>query len=509
MDVSIRPAKEEEHKRILPDTIKTQVWYLSDPGTYGAVNKAHADFWGMKPANLAFKSFFDVFPEGRARKWAERNSRIFIKAEPASFEKWLTNANGERRLLSITKTPKVQEDGRVEYLVCSSEDITERAKLEIAERELEIVKKKVRIKQTLLANMSHEIRTHLTGVLGIIDVLKQTHMDDEQSDYVETLKSSGEHLKVIIDQVLDCSRIEAGKANIKPVVFGFKSLAEGAILLYKNSVKEQVAFNNEVDEKIPLYIRRDKFRLAQVLNNLVSNALKFTHQGSVTIKSSLVSQNFKTGSLVLKFEVIDTGVGIPTHLQASLFTPFSQIELPDKREYEGTGLGLSICKELTELMGGEMGVKSTQGKGSIFWFTFIAKIAEKENPLADNSNLAILQNIRILFADDKAVNQKVISLLLKDMGHEIQVVNNGKEALDIYEPGKFDLILMDIQMPVMDGVTATQKLKKKHQNLPPIVGLSANAFEGDREKYMALGLDGYLTKPFNRVEFSNLLSKIF
>lgn len=418
-------------------------------------------------------------------------------------------------------------------------DITQCKQAEEKMRQLEVDREALKFKQNFLANMSHEIRTPLTGVLGMIEILEHTKLTAEQKDYINTLKLSGENLKMIINEVLDYSKIEAGKVKIIPSVFLFNSLFSQTEKQFKNRVEKGVKLKIQNDPDIPGYIYADKKRIHQILNNLVANAIKFTHQGSILLKSKLVSPNPSGNEIMIKISVTDTGIGIPARMISKLFIPFLQIDDKDTREYEGTGLGLSICKELAKLLGGKIGLESEHHKGSTFWFIFPAKVAEsqqnettitqKPEPVSVNHELSVVSNgsygannrscvanhghhsngkLRILFADDKKVNQKVISLILKSMGHEVTLASNGEEAIHLYQPGEFDLILMDIQMPVMDGITATQKLKGEYKDLPPIVGLSASAFEGDREKYLALGMDDYLTKPINTGEFIQLTERI-
>jgi PAS domain S-box-containing protein len=417
--------------------------------------------------------------------------------------------NGEFFWESASISPIVDEEGKATHYIAIKEDITYRKQAEEAQQHLQIARQTIRFKQNFLANMSHEIRTPLTGVLGMIEILEHTQLDMQQKDFIHTLKTSGENLKEIIDQVLDFSKIEAGKISINPVTFQFTSLTGDARSLYRNNRKKGVKLLTDTDPKIPPYIKADKYRLTQILNNLVSNALKFTHAGSVEIRSQLESSQPENHKIVIRIEVKDTGIGIPESMQGQLFTPFTQVDDADTRSYEGTGLGLSICKQLVEIMGGKIGAISEQGKGSTFWFTFPAMAAEvPTSALKDNNSGTPKRRIGILLAEDKVVNQKVISLMISSMGHNIHIACNGQKALEMFEPGKFDLILMDIQMPVMDGVTATQKLKEKYDNLPPIVGLSANAFEGDREKYMALGMDEYITKPVKKEDFEELIRKL-
>jgi two-component system, sensor histidine kinase and response regulator len=435
---------------------------------------------------------------------------------PVGVKEYKINLDGIRYIQADINGEVLRDkNGNPMGMVYIVRDITERKMMEQEKQQKELLEKKIAVaeeslkfKQNFLANMSHEIRTPLTGVLGMIDILEQTQLNENQKDYLNTIKSSGENLREIINQVLDYSKIEAGKINIKPIVFQFRSVSQNTEILFGNNVKKGVNLTSHIDPEIPEYIRADLFRISQVLNNMVSNALKFTPEGSVTIHSRLETPTNEHGQVVIKIEVKDTGIGIPESLQKKLFTPFSQIDADDARAYEGTGLGLSICKHLVELMGGKIGVRSQENSGSTFWFTFPATISSAPHRgKKERTENEIMPKLRILLAEDKVVNQKVITLMLTAMGHEVEIASNGLQALECFVPDKFDLILMDIQMPVMDGVTATRLLKEKFKTLPPIVGLSANAFEGDREKYMALGMDEYLTKPVKKDDFMSLLIK--
>jgi CheY-like chemotaxis protein len=279
--------------------------------------------------------------------------------------------------------------------------------------------------------------------------------------------------------------------------------------LYKNMAMPGVTFKTHIDPLLPRCIFADKTRITQILNNFTSNALKFTSRGSVEIVARLISSADNNNEILIGIEVKDTGPGIEQKKQKLLFVPFLQIEENDRRALDGTGLGLSICKELTMLLGGEVGIISEPGKGSTFWFTFPAIIAQSQPTKPAIANKTVNDSkYRILLAEDKLINQKVVNLILASLGHQVTIANNGLQALEIYQPGQFDLILMDIQMPLMDGITATQILKEKYEILPPIVGLSANAFEGDREKYMAMGMDEYLTKPVKKEDFEELIRKL-
>ena len=385
------------------------------------------------------------------------------------------------------------------------------------EQEAAIAKRSADFKQNFLANMSHEIRTPITGILGMAEILNKTELTPQQKDFVNTIIQSGESLKEIINRILDFSKIEAGKITLKKEVFSINEIIEEAKKLFSSLNPGDIILETEkISPAVPEYIKSDKHRLNQIINNLLSNAVKFTKEGKISISTTVVNDNNKAGfangdEVILKFEISDTGVGISEKEKKLLFKPFSQIEHTLSEKSGSSGLGLSICRELCNLFGGEINVKSPKGKGSTFWFTIKAIVMTepvKSSSRQKHHDIKIYKPLNVLLVEDQHVIQKVISLLLKSMGHKVTVANNGEEALKVFEPGKFDIILMDIQMPVMDGVAATKKLKEKYPNLPPVIGLSAYALEGDRKKFMTLGMDEYLTKPFEEDEFNKVI-KIF
>jgi PAS domain S-box-containing protein len=405
-------------------------------------------------------------------------------------------------------SPVIGSDGKIQGGIGLVEDRTSIIQQEAFKKQVALANESIKFKQNFLANMSHEIRTPLTGIMGIIELMTLTGLTPIQQEYLNTLRSSSDNLKEIINQVLDFSKIEAGKVSLKLQPFEFKILLDNAYRLFKGTCEKDVEFTINLDPNIPRSILADKNRLTQIVNNLISNAVKFTQKGNITLSANLVYET--DDHLVMKIEIKDTGVGMLPELQNKLFTPFMQIEDNDTRKYEGTGLGLSICKQLVKLHGGDIGMESQYKKGSKFWFTFKAQRSNLEIPEPrSRSHSSSTGKLKILFAEDKEVTRKVVNLMLSSMGHEVSLVSNGHQAVDAFSPGKYDLILMDIQMPVMDGITATQLLRSKHNILPPIVGVSANAFEGDKEKYMSLGMDDYITKPVRSEDFKELLGRLF
>ncbi len=503
-------SSELRFRNILQNVKTVAVQGYTMDGTVIYWNKASAEFYGYSEKEAIGKNLLELIIPAERQELVKSEIETMKKTGipiPAS-EITLKRKDGSP-ITVYSSHSYVKVPGKDAEFFCIDTDLTEHKKAEQTRRELEVARKTAKFKQNFMAKMSHEIRTPLTGVLGMIDILEQTNLDEIQKDYLNTIKNSGENLKEIINQVLEYSKIEAGKISINPSVFKYRSLPENARQLYINCMQAGVGFHVNHDPEIPQFICADNSRLSQVLNNLVSNAVKFTSQGSVTIRSQLLSIQPDNGKLMIKIEVVDTGKGIPADLKEKLFNPFVQGKDGDSKEYEGTGLGLSICKELVKLMGGDIGVISEPGAGSTFWFSFSATVVKEEPPKEKESIVPKKQKkLRVLVTEDTIVIQKIVSLMLESLGHEVVLANNGQQALDLYEPGKFNLILMDVQMPVMDGVTATLKLKEKYKNLPPIIGLSANAFEGDREKYIALGMDEYLTKPVKQKDFLELTSRL-
>lgn len=407
-----------------------------------------------------------------------------------------------------------EEEGKPMVLSGTHQDITDKKNSEQLEKEIEIAQEALQFKQNFLANMSHEIRTPLTGILGMAEMLEKQMINNDQKDYLNTLKNSAHLLTEIINQVLDLSKIESGKVKLNFQPFNLRNELENTKDFFLSLMDgKDIDFFLEIPDDFPSMILADRKRITQIINNLVSNAVKFTPEGYV--KMICEHQFVNQDKLMIRICVEDTGLGIKEESKKHIFTPFASMSETDKRSIDGTGLGLSISRELVKLHGGEMDFDSETGKGSSFWFTFGAAVDKGKSNVLDVSKNGharrTSRELRILYVEDKLINQKVVGLLIESMGHKVEVANNGQQALDVFKPQLFDLILMDIQMPVMDGITATQKLKESFnpKQLPPIVGLSANAFEGDREKYLKTGLDEYLTKPFDSEEFEEILGKYF
>jgi signal transduction histidine kinase/DNA-binding response OmpR family regulator len=365
-----------------------------------------------------------------------------------------------------------------------------------------------RAKSAFLATMSHEIRTPLNGVLGMAALLRQSGLSSEQTEHVETIRSCGDALLSIIDDILSFSKLETGMVEIEQVPFGLARLINSAVRVSLGGAQAKgldLAF--ELDPGLPPFVRGDEKRLRQVLLNLLSNAVKFTPGGSVRLR---VRGGGTAGEPRLRFEVTDTGIGIPDSAKDRLFKEFSQADASINRRFGGTGLGLAISKRLIEAMGGVIGVVSAPGAGSSFWFEIPLHVADAP---ADAEQAADLQDpnaaLRILVVEDMPVNQKVAKGMLRSLGHLVDIAEDGEAALTKVKSRAYDLIFMDMQMPRMDGLKATAAIRALETGQSvPIVAMTANVFESDRDACLAAGMNDFVGKPIHVPDFAAAIARV-
>ncbi len=503
-------SKNEMNFRQLAENVQDAIW-LTTPEKVLYVNKSFEKIFEIQTAKLyenpqVFLQF--VHPDDKNKFLPALEKHEKLKNGSFSFEFRILLPDSATRnlwyrdIFIAGQNEKEQEIRRVVVVT----DISWQKENEKLQKELVLSEKLLDIKRQFLTNISHEMRTPLNGIISMADILLGTSLDDNQSDYARIIKESGDNLLEIINDLLSISEIEQGKMVFIPREIRIKELLHSNIFKQagKKANDKNLFFRTHLPENFPDHFYSDEEKVNQVINNLISNALKFTFTGGIDIFFEAVDLNKQQWEIIIKVQ--DSGIGIKKENASKIFQLFSQQQSSDSRTYEGLGLGLTVCKNLSDFLHGKISLDTDYNTGSRFIFSFPAKKFPQNPKEINYENLQIKDkipqiNANILYAEDKIVNQKVISIILQNAGCKIDIAENGEKALSMSQQNQYDVILMDIQMPIMDGITATQKIKKSlGNNTPPIIAVSANAIHADAQYYLSRGLDDYITKPVSSTE---------
>ncbi len=471
-------------------------------------NDSIKEMWG-KGKDLEGKKFLDIMPELKDSEFPGQLEDVYKTGVAFQGHELLAsiNRNGktEDGYFNFVYQPYYEADKTISGVTVIAYEVTEQvlakneliAAKQMAEHKTEIAEEAVKSKQQFLSNMSHEIRTPMNAIIGFTHVVLKTTLDEKQKEYINAIKVSGDALVLIIDDILDLAKVNAGKMTFEQKPFDLSHAISSIIQLFDPKIKEKnVALIKECDGDIPTFLMGDPMRLRQIMLNLISNAIKFTSEGCITVNVCKLKETDST--ITIRFDVTDTGIGIPANRLEHIFNDFEQASHETTSSYGGTGLGLAIVKQLVELQGGAIELTSQVGIGSVFSFTLsFDKTDEivKQEPAFEKESL--IQNVKVLVAEDTAMNQLLIKIILMDFGFELDIADNGKIAIEKLKQNTYDIVLMDLQMPEMNGFDATKYIREEMRSTIPIIALTADVTAADVERCKTVGMNDYISKPIN------------
>ena len=501
---------------VLLEATPTALYLKDRSGRFIRVNRAFEELLGVDRSQWVGRSSAELGGDDVLMVDPERDRQLFETGVAQTFEaSFIHRPTGETRQGLFRKAPITNASGDVTGLVANIVDITARTEMELAlRRATRHAQAANSAKSEFLANMSHEIRTPMNGVIGMTDLALETDLDEVQREYLEVVKTSAQSLMVILNDILDFSKIEAGRLDIESVVFNLPGLMTDTLkALRPRAAQKGLSLALELGSTLPRQVRSDPGRLRQILTNLCDNAIKFTTKGRVVIR--LDGTPAEEDAWALHMSVQDSGIGIDPDKQQRIFEAFSQADSSTTRRFGGTGLGLTICSRLANLMGGRIWLESQPGQGSTFHVAIQAQmVAGSDGPAASQTvgveaSRAPMRSLRVLLAEDNPVNQLVAITMLKKWGHNVVTAENGQQALDLFFQHPWDLVLMDIQMPVMGGLEATQLIRSQERpgTHTPIIAMTANAMASDRLVCLEVGMDEHLAKPFTAATLKALLER--
>lgn len=513
LDINYALKEANNQQRLITNNIPVLIAYWDKNEVCRFANIPYQKWMGYTDEEVLGKNLKDVLKSEMYQK-QKKFIKAAVRGEPQYFETQLVHSElGELRYVQVHYIPYIFEEQNDGFIVLAV-DVSAQKEAELYA--LEEQRKAIaasKVKSEFLANMSHEIRTPINGILGMSDLLLATDLDLQQEDYVKIVGTSADTLLALVNDILDFSKIEAGKMELEKIQFNLSEVIQDtyqSMSFLAQEKKLHFHLNSNLSEEA--FYEGDPVRIKQILINLINNAIKFTTKGEVRLQVHEMGHHGRQSRI--RFEVSDTGVGIPQEALSRMFQSFSQVDASTTRKFGGTGLGLSICKQLAEMMGGSIGVESTEGKGSLFWVEInigLKDAIEQKKSLTEEKDFDLdCSEKSILLVEDNAINQKIAVAQLEKNLFQVQVANNGLEALELLKSQRFDLILMDCQMPELDGYETTGRIRQSSDQWfckIPIVAMTANALKGDREKCLQAGMDDYISKPVKEENLIKIIKK--